>query len=269
MTRATATKGPGARYDRLREIIGRHDRVAVACSGGVDSTLVLRAALDALGADRVMALVAVSPLQPEEETGHALDIIAAMGSRYRTVSWDPLAVPEIAANPPERCYLCKKGIYTLFQKELGAHSFSALLDGSNLDDLEEVRPGRRALQELGVETPLVEAGLGKAEIREMSRKLGLATWNRPSASCLATRIPTGSRLTMEKINLVARCENCLHRLGYPGCRVRTQEDGAVVELAAGDLIRFVSGPDRTSVRNFFAELGITRVSVDLRERKTR
>ena len=262
------TAGLNQKYERLRERISRFGRVAVASSGGVDSTLLLRAARDALGSDRVLAVLASSPLQPDEETRHARAMINEVGCSLLVVRWDPFQVPEIVANPDDRCFHCKKKIYSLFLERIKEKSCSVLLDGSILDDLAEYRPGRKAIRELGVITPLIDAGLTKAEIRRLSRQLGLSNWNRLSASCLATRIPAGIPLSLEKIRLAARCEAHLHQLGYDGCRVRLFEELALVELDRGDLKEFVSAPHRQSILKKFSELGIGRISVDLRPRTT-
>ncbi len=260
------TAGLEQKYQRLREIISRHARVAVACSGGVDSTLLLRAARDALGPDRVLAILADSPLQPDEETEHARAMINEVNCPLLLVRWDPFQVPEIVANPDDRCFHCKRKIYSLFLARIKEKSCSVLLDGSNLDDLTGHRPGRKAIKELGVITPLIDARLAKAEVRQLSRQLGLSNWNRLSASCLATRIPAGIPLCLEKIRLAARCEAHLHQLGYAGCRVRLFEELALVELDRGDLKEFVSAPHRQSVLKKFSDLGIGRISVDLRLR---
>lgn len=256
-----------AKYHRLKQIIQKYGRAAVACSGGVDSTLLLRAAKDSLGDDNVLALLAASPLQTAEETRNAELMISEVGCRKKKITWDPLASPEIAANPIDRCYHCKKAIYTLFWQEARKESIPTLLDGSNLDDLHDYRPGRKAVQELNVHTPLIEAGLFKEEIRRTSRYLGLSNWDRPSASCLATRVPAGCELTGELISLVEQCESHVHSLGYRGFRVRLAQDEALIEIDPGDLPRLVSGQDRESILLFFTTRGIGRISVDLRGRK--
>jgi uncharacterized protein len=255
-----------SKLERLKEAVSACTTVAVAVSGGVDSTLLFKVAGDVLGRDKVLGLFAGSILQPAAEAENILSLAEGIGGKLEIVQVEPLDWPEFVENPPDRCYQCKKRIYSLFLARMAPYDIPRLLDGTNVDDLSAGRPGQRALAELGVLTPLAAAGLCKADIRSLSRFLDLPNWNRPSASCLATRIPAGRTITRTLLEQVARCEGFLHSLGFSRCRVRLVGDDAHIELAAGDSARFSAARIRESVSERFAAFGINRVLVDLAER---
>ena len=255
------------KYDALCASIAGKGRVAVAFSGGVDSTLLLKAATDATKG-KVIALLAATPLQPEAETREAVNTAAAIGASLQVRNINPLLWPEFVKNPPDRCYHCKKAIYSDFKQFLNDQPDTVLMDGTNIDDLQEDRPGHRAINELGVATPLVEAQLDKTEIRTISRTLQLATWDKPTASCLATRIASGLAIDKKKLAVVARCEAHLHDLGAHDCRVRIRLDNtAVIELISNDFKLLNEQEIRTKVRFFFKSMGLQKVFLDLSERK--
>ncbi len=251
---------------RLRQIISDSGKVAVAYSGGVDSSLLLKTAVDVLGSE-VIALYAQSPLQLPGDAESVKELTRQIGSRLFVCVLDPFQWPDFVANPPDRCYRCKKKIYSLFLSELQKENGYILVDGTNSDDLLTDRPGLRAIQELGVQTPLTEANLNKEEIRRLSYHLGLPTWDKPSASCLATRIPTGSEISRQKVEVVGRCEKYLHSLGFFGCRVRLEGDNAKIELVKGDFERFTNSVIREKMITFWADLGIQKVFLDLTGRQ--
>ena len=251
----------------LEEILGGESRVAVACSGGVDSTLLLKIAFDVLGPENTMAVFAETPLLPPGESEEARKVVSHIGSPMLIVCLDPLSWPEFRENPRERCYLCKKKIYETFREKLVDHDFSILMDGTNLDDLSDHRPGLKALEELHVKTPLVAAGLTKHEVRQLSRDLDLPNWNKHSSSCLATRIVTGQQINREKLELVKKCENFLQALDFWGCRVRIDADSANIELQQDDIVRFVREPGRQLVLKKFNDFGIEKVTLDMNGRK--
>jgi len=242
-------------------------KVAVACSGGIDSSFLLKFSYDTLGSGKVLAVHAGTTLQTAEDAENLQAVVHAIGCRLLVLEFDPYAWPEFVANPPERCYLCKKKIYQGFLKEIRTQGFKKLIDGTNLDDLSDYRPGLAALKELAVKTPLAQAGLTKDEIRAAGRMIGLANWDRPSSSCLATRISPGLEINRRLIELVHSCESLLHGFGFFGCRVRIGEKAAFVELTEGDLERFAASPSyRTAMVEHLAIQGIEKVFLSLSER---
>jgi len=252
---------------KLEAIIGRESRVAVACSGGVDSTLLLKVTHDVLGHENTIAVFAETPILPSGEIEAAKEVVNLIGSRLLTVSLNPLAWPEFTENPQERCYLCKKKIYQTFLEKLGELHFSTLMDGTNLDDLSDFRPGLKALHELNVKTPLADAGLTKNEIRQLSKSLRLPNWDKHSSSCLATRVAAGQQISEEKLEFIKKCENFLHSLDFFGCRVRLATDSAVIELLEEDIKRFAVREIRLSVLEKFNDFNIKKVFLDVCGRK--
>jgi uncharacterized protein len=251
----------------LEAIVVRTGRAAVACSGGVDSTLLLKVVHDVLGNDNTIAVFAETPLLPDGEAMAVRDVVNSVGSRMLTVKLNPLAWREFIRNPPERCYLCKKKIYRSFLDKLKGLHFSILMDGTNLDDLSDFRPGLKALHELGVITPLAAAGMTKKDVRRLSRNLNLPNWNRYSSSCLATRVATGERISPEKLQVIKKSENFLQGLGFLGCRVRLAEDSAFIELLEEDINRLAKKETRTILLKKFNDFNIKKVFLDLRDRK--
>ncbi len=254
------------KYQWLREEIKARGRLALAFSGGVDSSLLAKVGHDLLG-EGALLLFADSPLLPDGTRQEAAATAQAIGARLLVVNFDPLAVPEFAANPPDRCYHCKRLILTRFLALAGEQGFATLAEGTNLDDLSRDRPGLRAVAELKVISPLAAAGLSKPEIRSISRALGLSTWDRPAASCLATRIPAGRPVTRQALELVESAEAVLTELGYQGSRVRLAADDCRLELAAGGLGRMAGRGDFVRVRERLRGLGFAKVFLDLLERE--
>jgi len=252
---------------KLETIISRENRAAVACSGGVDSTLLLKITHDVLGHENTIAVFAETPLLPPGEIEAATRAINLVGSRLLTVSLNPLVWPEFTENPLERCYLCKKKIYRSFFEKMGELHFSILMDGTNLDDLNDFRPGLKALHELNVKTPLADAGLTKKEIRRLSRELNLPNWDKHSSSCLATRVATGQQISAEILELITKCENFLQGLDFWGCRVRLTNDSAHIELLEEDIKRFAEREIRLSVCKKFNDFNIKNIFLKMHGRQ--
>lgn len=250
------------KYAQLKTVLSGMGSVLVAFSGGVDSTLLLQAARDQLG-DRAAAVTVDAPFHSRREMNEARQIAAEIGVRHRIVDARQLDLSVLEFNPPDRCYLCKKALFTVcadLARELGC---SVLADGSNRDDLGEYRPGRRALQELAVRSPLLEAGLTKDDIRSLSRRLGLETWNKPALACLLTRFPHGEQISDRKLARVECCEDLLHQLGFGLGRVRSVGDTARIELTVSEMGKVVEPKVRDRIVSTFREAGFASVTLDL------
>lgn len=226
-------------YQTLCAAIAPWGAVAAAFSGGIDSTLLLHAARAALG-ERVVAFHAVTPLQTAAERQRVAELVSRFACRLVRFEIDPLGWPEFVANPPERCYLCKKKIYSQLVAALPEYGCHVLLDGTNADDLHDDRPGLMALRELGIQSPLADIGLRKEDVRKCAREKGIPTWDAPSSSCLATRIPHGQSITLENIGFVARMEEYLTGQGFPGCRVRWGAKNLTIEVRKEDISRLTA-----------------------------
>ena len=222
------------KYQALLDRLEGLGSVLVAYSGGIDSTLLAFAAHAVLG-DRCTAVLAVSDTYPEREAVGARDLADALGFRLIEVETSELADPRFSANAPDRCYHCKTELFGLLARIADLHGLTYVADGSNADDLKDHRPGRQAARAMGVVSPLSQAGLTKAEIRELSRELGLPNWDKPSMACLASRFPYGERITDEGLERVATAETALYDLGLSQFRVRSHGDIGRVEISPGEL----------------------------------
>ncbi len=250
------------KYNKLLEILKSCGSLAVAFSGGVDSAFLLYAAKEALN-DRVLALTGKAEMVPDRELSEALDFCRSRGIRQRVIGLHALDSEAFAENPPERCYICKKMIFTSFMEAAREEGFSFLAEGSNVDDEGDYRPGLKALKELGVLSPLKAAGLNKAEIRALSKRFGLPTWDKPSYACLASRFPYGERITSEKLKMVDEGEEILRSRGFGQLRVRIHGNIARIELPAGDFARFADEGLRTEIYGEFKKLGFAYTALDL------
>ena len=217
------------KYQKLRDDLSRYDSLAVAFSGGVDSSFLLKTAHEVLG-DRALALTVDSVFIPRAEIEEALSFCRRYGIRQKIVFADVLADSNIKSNPPDRCYYCKRGLFELLRNEAEAASIHVLAEGTNTDDDGDYRPGMRALSELGIQSPLRLAGLSKAEIRELSRRAGLDSWDKPSMACLASRIAYGESLSQEKLSAVEETETLIRGFGVRQCRVRVHGTLARIEV---------------------------------------
>lgn len=258
----TLCAASAAKYERLVAAIDGHGSALVAFSGGVDSAFVLKVAVDRLGA-RAVALTAISASVPPEEAQAARALAASLGARHVCVASHELDDPRYAANPTNRCYFCKTELYTLAEQQRVALGLSVVLDGFNADDTRDHRPGHQAARERRVHSPLAEAGLTKAEIRAWSKRLGLGTWDKPQLACLASRLPYGTQVTVERLNRVGRSEQALRALGFREFRVRYHDAVARLELSADELPRLLEPGLRAQVDAALKAQGFTFVAVDL------
>ena len=254
------TDGPG-KLVGLRRLLKPLGKVAVAYSGGADSTLLLKVARDELG-DGALAIVIAGDIMPETELRDAVSVARGLGVEPMIVRADLLSSPGFRDNPVDRCYLCKKAIFTGIVKAAHDRGFDIIADGSHTGDLEEDRPGRRALRELGVRSPLTEAGFDKEDVRSCSALLGLPTALKPASPCLATRIPFGQEITAEKLHQVDMAERTVRALGIEVVRVRHHGAIARIEVLPRDIPAVVSHRDRLVPA--LRELGFAYIDVDLR-----
>lgn len=250
------------KLERLRGALAALPSVLVAFSGGVDSSFLLRVAHDVLR-DRVTALTTVSPTNSEDDTATAVALAAELGVPHLVIASNELEIPRYAANPTERCYVCKDRLYEICAAEARARGIAAILDGVNADDLADYRPGLRAAAEHDIRHPLVEAGLTKAELRTLSRALGLPTWDKPASPCLSSRFPYGTAITRERLQMVARAEDVLRGLGFRDVRVRFHGEIARIEIGTEQLARFADAALRAEVVRGVQRAGFRHVTLDL------
>jgi len=249
---------------RLREIICGLQRVAVAFSGGVDSSYLLSVCIDVLGPERVIALTADSPLLPRAELATAQQVAQLLSVQHRIVPSDDLGIPEVAGNVERRCYYCKRTRFAALISLVSVASGTQLLHGENADDAHDYRPGSLAARELGVRAPLAEAGLTKAEIRELSKLRGLPTWDHPPAACLATRFPYNVPLTREGLERVEQAEEWLRReTGTKLVRVRDHHPIARIEAGVEEIAHLATPEVRAAISGRLHALGYKYVTLDL------
>jgi pyridinium-3,5-biscarboxylic acid mononucleotide sulfurtransferase len=251
-----------AKFEHLIQLLSEHNGLVVAFSAGVDSTFLLKAAHMAVG-ERAIALTANSPSAPPGEINAARDFALGLGCRHIVLDSNELANPSFAQNPVNRCFFCKDELYRICRAEADKLGLETIVDGTNLDDLQDHRPGLKAANEWGVRHPLVEAEMTKADIRRYSRELDLPTWDKPSSPCLSSRFPYGTSINLERLNQIGSCEHFMKELRFREFRVRYHGDLARIEVAQSEIDRLFEKPIRDAIVKKFKELGFRFVSLDL------
>ncbi len=250
------------RYEALQAGLAGLRSAAVGFSGGVDSTFLLKAAHDVLG-DDVLAITVAAAVHPRAELDEAKELASAMGVRHIVVEVDALSMAAFKTNARDRCYHCKLDVFAQIQRLAAESGISNVADGTNADDIGDDRPGLKAVEELGILTPLRDAGLTKADIRALSHELDLPTWDKPAYACLATRFPYGTEITAEKLDVIERAEAAVHELGFVASRVRYHGDVARVEVQAGDVENAARPETAAEIVRRLKEVGFRYVTLDL------
>ncbi|MBU7318784.1 ATP-dependent sacrificial sulfur transferase LarE [Paenibacillus oleatilyticus] len=250
------------KYAKLGEILQSMNKVVVAFSGGVDSAFLLKAALEFMGKDRVLAITADSETYPEREKLEAIALAGSLGAPHEVIHTSELDIPGYAENPTNRCYFCKNSLFDHLIPIARARGYEHVVFGAIADDLGEHRPGLQAAHERGVRAPLLEAGIKKSEIRHLSRKFGLVTWDKPSFACLSSRIPYGEAITAEKLSMIDRAEDFLIQLGFRQVRVRQHDTLARIEVPASELADVLAVAETVHAK--LKEIGYAYVTMDLK-----
>jgi uncharacterized protein len=268
MTESPRATPLNEKYHLLQQMLQEMNSVVIAFSGGVDSTFLLRVARDVLGPEQVLALTATSPTYPAFEFEQSCKLASEMGVEQQVIESNELEIPGFRENDPRRCYHCKHELFSTFLSKAAELNYSNVLDGSNLDDLGDYRPGRDAIKELQIRSPLLEAGLTKNDIRELSRDLGLSTWDKQPFACLSSRFPYGTHITTERLTQIDQCENFLRLQGFQSYRVRYHQEIARVEVAPDEITRLLDNDLREAMVAEFKKAGFTYVTLDLQGYRT-
>jgi len=249
---------------KLQQRLKHLKNVLIAFSGGVDSAFLLKVAVDTLGKDNVFAVIAKSPTYPDSEVGEAVEMCEKLGVVRRVIETEEFEDENFVKNPKERCYFCKKELFTKLLDIAKKENIPHVLDGSNYDDKSDYRPGAKAKKELGIQSPLMDLGFTKQMIRDESKKLGLPTWDKPSYACLSSRIPYGTRITQDILNKIEAGEKFLRSLGFK--QVRARHHGNLVRIELDQLV--LSEELINKIAKEFEKLGYTYVTLDLKGYRT-
>ena len=255
------------KLEALKDFLSSLGNVAVAFSGGVDSTLLLKAAHDVLG-DRAIAVTVSASFTAQREMNEADEFCRNNNIAHVKIHVDMSEIDGFESNPPDRCYVCKHALFTRIFQSAKERGINNVIDGSNLDDLGDYRPGMKALDELGVISPLRECGFTKNDVREISRELGLTTWNKPSFACLASRFVYGERITPEKLIMIERAENFLIDMGFRQVRARIHGDIARIEIMPEDFAEILRDSVREKIYDALTSYGFSYVTLDLKGYRT-
>ena len=263
----TKTDDSNTKFQNLKKILSEMESVLVAYSGGVDSSLVLRVAKDVLG-DRVLAVTATSSVYPAEEIEQAKALAQNLGVRHEIIETQELSNPKFVNNPQNRCYWCKRELFAELINIARKNNLKHVLDGTNLDDLDDFRPGMEAANEFGIRSPLKEAAFTKEDIRSLGKRLGLPIWDKPSFACLASRFPYGMKITRENLMKVDKAERFLKRLDLTQVRVRHHNKIARIEVPRKDISKLLEEKLRLQILSYLKKLGYSYVTLDLEGYRT-
>ena len=253
------------KYHELTEIIKGYGRLAVAFSNGIDSTFLLKTAHDVLG-DGVLAITVDAPNFPSEEAEEAKKYCESLGVRHVVINYDILSLEQFSSNPPDRCYYCKKALFSEIVKVASENGIDVVADGSNADDMSDIRPGMKALGELSIKSPLMEAGLAKSDIRALAKEQGVTIWDKPAFACLASRIAFGEEITEDKLGMIEDAEEYIREFGVRQIRVRMHDSMARIETLPTEFDEIMAHKDEIYAR--LQEMGFTYVSLDLQGYRT-
>lgn len=255
------------KFNRLKEIIQEMGSLLIAYSGGVDSSFLLKVASDELN-DRVVAVTAASPTYPSREIESAKDTARLLGVKHILITSNELDIPGFSSNPANRCYFCKSELFQKLKDKAEELGLNYVADGSNYDDTKDYRPGRDAARELGIRSPLIEAGLTKTEIRTLAKRLNLPNWDKPSFACLSSRFPYGTEITSVRLKQIENCENIIREMGFRQFRVRYHNEIARIEVGKDELQRFYDNAIRDYIINGFKANGFVYITLDLEGYRT-